>query len=352
MKRKLISLILVFIFVTLLVLPVYADENPSAASSSQTVTDTTYATTQTQTYQTTQDTTYSQTYSTQNTQTPPPASSSTTTSATYSSTYQPAPSAGIIPSIPNDNLNLKEPSALTKERKRTILNLIHQINQLRAKFNKINAETNYLRAKLNAYLQAAKRYDRYFFNQELNKIINEVKKTISQLQKELNKKNYSSSKIAEINAQLNQKLNELKVYEEVYKNQLQQAVDQAVYQIKQLTDQIQPTVSQKVYQINSIDGQIKVKFYEYHQTIRTKDYNKMIALLNEIIALYQTKINLITEVKNLYTDLIAKVENIIKGSLNIPKKYVPQVQQKKITIPSKGNSKIEIRIFPQKGKKK
>lgn len=112
-----------------------------------------------------------------------------------------------------------------------------------------------------------------------------------------------------------------------------------------------------MYQINTIDKQIKVKLYEYHQIAKSSDYNKIVSLLNEVVGLYQAKVNTISEIKSLYTDVLSKIENIIKNSLNMPKKYVQPMQEKKITIPGKGNSKIEIEIKkipqqPHKGKKK
>ncbi len=83
----------------------------------------------------------------------------------------------------------------------------------------------------------------------------------------------------------------------------------------------------------------------------------MVSILNEVVSLYQVKVNTISEIKNLYTDVLSKIENIVKNSLNMPKKYIQPTPEKKITIPGKGNSKIEIEIKkipqqPHKGKKK
>lgn len=363
MKRKIVALLMVLVFSLSIIAPVFAQENSSSANNvnTQTVTSATYDTTASATYQTTSSTTYSTTYEQTYTQVPSPTSSSTS-STTYNSVYPPS-SQEVIPPINNDNINLKEAEKLTKEQKKNIISLISKINQLKAKFNKINAEVNYLRAKINGYIAAAQKYDKKFFDQELQRIINETNRLISQLQKNINSKKYSPQQIDEYTKQLTQKLNELKVYQETYKNNREETVNQVVYQIKGLVDQIQPVVKDKVYQIEQINAQIKVKTKEYEQAKKANNYTSMIAILNSLVALYQQKVDKITEIKNLYTDILTKIENIIKTSLKIltsNKNQNIQRNQNKgkegnVNIKENGRSNIEINIKitpPAKGKKK
>ncbi|WAM32265.1 hypothetical protein [Caldicellulosiruptor naganoensis] len=330
MKRKIVAFLVVLMFGLSIILPVFADQNTSSSIStnSQTVASATYDTTANATYQTTvnityEKTTYEQTYN--------PVSSSTgssTSSTTYNSTYSTTPQE-VIPPISNDNISLKEAKKLTKEQKKNIISLILKINQLKATFNKINAEVNHLRARINSYIVAAQKYDKKFFDRELQRIINETNKIISQIQRNIKSKKFSPSQIDEYQKQLTQKLNELKVYQETYKNEKETTVNQAVYQIKLLVDQIQPVVKDKVYQIEQINVQIKVKTKEYEQAKKENNYNKMVTALNSLITLYQQKVDKITEVKNLYVDILKKIEGTIKASFKI-KPPVPPIFNKNI----------------------
>lgn len=369
MKRKIVAFLVALVFGLSIISPVFAQENPSSTSNTntQTVVSATYDTTVGAAYQTTANTTYSTTYE----QTYNPVSSTTsssTSSTTYSSTYSTTPQE-VIPPISNDNISLKEAEKLTKEQKKNIIGLIYKINQLKAKFNKINAEVNHLRAKINSYIVAAKKYDKKFFDQELQRIINETNRVISQIQRNIKSKKLSPKQIDEYTKQLTQKLNELKVYQETYKSNREATVNQAVYQIKLLVDQIQPVVKDKVYQIEQINAQIKVRTKEYEQAKKENNYNKMVAALNSLVALYQQKVDEITEVKKLYADILTKIENIMKTFLRMPvlnKNQNIQKEQNKereenyekernVNIKGKGKSNIEINtkiVPPQKGKRK
>ncbi|WAM34522.1 AAA family ATPase [Caldicellulosiruptor morganii] len=356
MKKRVVALLIALVFGLSIISPVFAQENTSSTGSTntQTVASATYDTTAGAAYQTTTNTTYSTTYE----QTYNPGSSTTTTSTsstTYSSTYS-TTSQEVIPPISNDNITLKEAEKLTKEQKKNIISLIAKINQLKLKFNKTNAEVNYLRAKINNYIAAAKRYDRNFFDRELQRIINETNRLIEQLQKNLKNKKLLPSQISEYQKQLTQKLNELQVYQETYKNEKEEAVNQTVYQVKLLVDQIQPVVKDKVYQIEQINAQIKVALKDYEQAKKEKNYNKIIASLNTLIALYQQKVDRITEIKNLYSDILKKIENIIKESLKIklpaPNKNIQKEQEKIKNNNNNTNIKIHPKIpVPRKGKK-
>ncbi|WPX08065.1 hypothetical protein [Anaerocellum danielii] len=372
MKRKIVALLVVLVFGLSIILPVFAEQNTSSSSNTntQTVASATYDTTASATYQTTVNTTYEKTTYEQTYNPVSSPTSSSTSSTTYSSTYSTTPQE-VIPPISNDNISLKEAEKLTKEQKKNIISLIFKINRLKATFNKINAEVNHLRAKINSYITAAQRYDKKFFDQELQRIINETNKLISQIQRNIKSKKLSPSQIDEYQKQLAQKLNELKVYQETYKNEKETTVAQAVYQIKLLVDQVQPVVKDKVYQIDQINAQIKVITKEYEQAKKENNYTKMVTALNSLITLYQQKVDKITEIKNLYTDILTKIGNIIKDSLklklpvqnknqNIQKeqnreKEKNNEKEKNININGKGKGNIEINIKivpPQKGKKK
>lgn len=301
MKKRLVALFISLIFSLSIVSPIFAaDENSSATSTASSQTE------QKITYDTTASTTYQTTYSTI------PTTSSSTYSTTYGSTYTNTGSV-VIPPISDDNLNIKEPEKLTKEQKQKINELIRQINQLKTKFNKLNAEVNYIRAKINKYIQAVKSNDRNFFYSELQNIIKSADKVINQLQKELKNKNLKQADISKYNKQLTERITQINAIQEKYQKEMNTTVQQAVYQIKALVDQTQPAIKDKLNQINAINEQIKAKSKEYEQAKKANDYNKMVASLNDLITLYQQKVDKITEVKNLYSNLVAQIESILKS---------------------------------------
>lgn len=324
MKKRILSIVMLIAF-SLTILNVFADTTSTNTNQTSTVSDTVYSTT------------YSSTYDTATT-------TSTTYSTTYGNTYNNNQSGTIIPPISDDNTKLTEGNFLTKEQKRNILNLIMQINTLKMKFNKTNAEVNFLRAKINAYIKAAQLKDHKFFSNELKKSLEDLNKTIQDIQKQI--KNGKKIDVEKLTKDLQQKLNEYNTLRDTYQKQETATVNQAVYNVKVLLDQIQPTVKAKQAEIEAINTNIKNKVKEYEQAKKDKNYNSMVTKLNDLIALYNQKVNKINEIKTLYTNISDKINITLKNA--IPKIKLPSIENKD----NKNNEKKENKKENEKGKGK
>ena len=236
MKKSLFSIFLVVIFLLTSVLSAFADTNQTTASQSSTVGSAVYQTTYSQPNETTsvsvyQQTTTSSVYQTTTSSVYQTTSSSVyevvyptqqqTTSTVYSTTYNAVYS---IPQIKDDAIKIvmgDDEKGITKEQKKQIIALIEKINTLRNRFNKLNAEVNALRAKINKYLNAANNNDRKFFDEDIRKDLKDLSDAIVKLTKDLANKKLSKNELNRIGQALEQAKAKLEKLRKAYQNQNQ-----------------------------------------------------------------------------------------------------------------------------------
>lgn len=261
--KKVVSLITMVIFALSVVLPVFADES--------TVTSSTYQSSNTA-VTTTADSTTSQAsnntaVTVQGTGTIQQSNTQTNTQSLVSSSSN---VQSVLPQVANDNTTVKEPEKLTKEQKKNVIARIKRINELKTKFNKVNADVNYLKTKIEIFIRAIRINDKKFFATEVRKLLKS---------------------------------------ERVPNTIPQSTIDEIMNIIKQT----QTTANEKYAQIKTISEQIKSKMKEYEQARKENNYDKMMTALTTVVSLYQQKLDLITAIRNLYKDTFVKIENILKA---------------------------------------
>jgi len=257
-----------------------------------------------------------------------------TTSTVYSTTYNAVYS---IPPIKDDAIKIvmgDDEKGITKEQKKQIIALIEKINTLRNRFNKLNAEVNALRAKINKYLNAANNNDKKFFDEDIRKDLKNLSDSIVKLAKDLANKKLNKNELNRIGQALEQAKAKLEKLRKAYQNQNQNNYNGIIQEIKKLLDEIQPKIKEALSQIDTLNEQIKLRTNQYNQAKNNNEYAKMVAALNDLINLYNLKVEKINDVKKLYEGITNKIDNIKQTTYQTDNITLPKLQ-----IDEKNNDK-------------